>query len=429
MNIAYIVAEFPKLTETFIAREIHALEERGFRITVFSLRRPRLTAEQLGEDRTGGDTPPYARSPAGGIVYPPPLPSLMLITAQFRQLTSPVRYLRDLAAILAADCPHPIRMVKALRRFLIAVAFAERARKKAIEHVHAQFVFVTADTAHVMASLLGVQESVSAHAWDIYTQPTAVLRRRLANAAWVSACTKHAVEYLRGQLPKQLPEIHYAPHGLDLAQFSHASNEASGSGQDRPLILGIGRLEEKKGFCYLIDAIHILLNETETLEDRTPRHSLKCTIIGDGPKHSALRSMVDQLGLQGTVSLPGAANPQTVWTLLSRASAMVLPSVIAPDGDRDGLANVILEAMATGTPVITTTASAASEVIRDEENGFLVAPHDPAGIADRIRRILIDTDLRNRVTRAACKTVSEQFDIDKTIRTYENLFRQSGKKS
>ena len=178
-QIAYMVSEFPSISETFILREIAALRDIGFDVQVFALRRPR-----------GSRTHRMAGPLAGNVHYPPPLASPRLVGSQADFLRRSFREYREAfsEALQWPERPPPSSPRK-IRHFLTAVHFAAQARALQVSHVHAHFAYVTADVARTMARLLGTTFSVSAHAWDIYRTDPRELDQRLKDAAFVVTCS------------------------------------------------------------------------------------------------------------------------------------------------------------------------------------------------------------------------------------------------
>lgn len=397
-TVAYILAEYPVASETFIVREIEALEARGFTVLVFSLRRP-------------GRESPDSGSAGTRVIYGPPALGAACAAGSVQFLTTrPAQFLAALRGMTRC-CLGP-SLPRRVRRFAVAVKFARLARRYGVDHVHAHFAYVTADVGHAMAVLLGKPFSVSAHAWDLYAQTAAALGARLACAERIFLCTRRAYDYVRGLFPSLSDRMTLAPHGVVPEQFNDHATPT-----DIPLVLGVGRLEQKKGFCYLIDACHIL---------KSRGRDFRCQIIGGGAKRRALQRMVDTLDLAEQVDVVGPLPQRAVQRLYAQATAVVLPSVVGTDGDRDGLANVLLEAMAAGTPVISTTAAAAAEAVEDGNSGFLVPPHDPDAIAERLEDLFDDRHLCLRLGAAGRQMVARRFDIRENIRPLADCFAASG---
>ena len=396
-RIAYVLGEFPSISETFILREIRAMRDLGYDIVLFSLRRP---AAQ-----------PVHRSAllmAAGVHYA----GDEALSRAARAGDGPAGRLRGSVAGAFASLVHrhrrrPRAWLAAVRQFPAAVAFAREAQRLDIQHVHAHFAFVTADVAAVMAELMGVGFSVSAHAWDIYFTSGNEIRARLLNAEFVAACTRRNRDCLLGALGSPWESrVHLVYHGVDPTEFRR--REAGGD-----VVLAVGRLIEKKGFRDLIDACRVL-------KDRGV--NFRCELVGDGPLRRDLETQIQALGLGDAVALRGMLSEEDLIPVYAQAGIVVVPSVLAAGGDRDGLPNVILEAMALQVPVVSTSVSGIPEAVENGGTGFLVEPGRPDALADGIERLLKDPGLRNRMGAKARARLEAEFDIRKNVRPLAELF-------
>ena len=399
MKIAYVLGTFPAISETFILREILALRERGIEVTIFALGR-----------ETGSAKVHQAAAPLlPDVLRRPSLLAGETLGCQFHFFSkAPLTYL---GLVFGAACGWGLRpgcVLRVWRNLMIAAVFACEAQRRHITRVHAHFAFMPAAVAELMAYLLGGSFSVSVHAQDIYTQTDQALTARLAEATFVAVCTEVGRDHLRQHCPELFPDkILLVRHGLTPRDF--VPGKAQGS-----MILGVGRLEPKKGFACLLDAC-LLLAERGI--------AFTCQIAGDGPQRAALQACISEHPrLRDRVRLTGVLTQEELQKLYASASVFVLPSAVTPDGDRDGLPNAVLEAMAMELPVISTWASASTEVIRNGMTGFLVAPGDTAALADRIQELLGDASLRERLGQAGRDLVCAEFDIARNIEPLRQRF-------
>ena len=275
--------------------------------------------------------------------------------------------------------------------------------------IHAHFAGITADLAAIAARTLGRRWSCSVHAHDVFTCPTGLLSRRLQTAADIAACSQQASEAVMaaGIPAAKVTVIH---HGLPLDDYPFGAVRPDG------VIFSAGRLEPKKGLDTLLRSCALLLK-------RGVRFT--CIIAGDGSCRDALAKLVGELGLAQNVLFTGWQSQEETRSRLREASVFALPSRRMRDGDRDGIPNIMVEALALGTPVVTTTASAASEVIRDAVNGLLVPPDDPAELADALAKALSAKDFSLRIAKAGRLTAEEHFDGAKNIEQLEALFKRA----
>jgi len=200
-------------------------------------------------------------------------------------------------------------------------------------------------------------------------------------------------------------------YGLDLSEFSFRWPRASDPGP--PTILSVARLVEKKGLGDLILAADIL---------RRQGHRFRVWVIGDGPLRQALEKQVAERGLNDCIILMGAQPHEQVRLAYDRASIFALPCVVAGDGDRDGLPNVLLEAMASGIPVVSTSVVGIPELIDSDRDGLVVPPNDALGLANALAKLLVAPDLRDRLARAARAKIEERFSIDRSAERLVDLF-------
>lgn len=393
-RVMYIVDTYPSLTETFIVREIAGLREHGIAVELFALKRG------CGGTTPGGDE---AAQMAESAHYPPPGASPAGIGMHLESLIChPLKYFRLLGSTLEFRIARLRSLPGSWCLFHRSLGLLRFAGNSGPIHLHAQFAFVPAAVAARVAALAGTTHSVGAHAWDIYAQSPERVVKYLAGAAFVSCCTRKGVDRLKEILPEtRHADIVLVRHGLCRLPAESPRQAAPN------LILGVGRLVRKKGFCDLIDACHILTMRGV---------KVNCLIIGDGPLFNPLNKMIAQLGLGDRVRLLGALpHESVVERLAGEAALFVMPSVVAANGDRDGLPNVILEAMAAALPVVSTTASSADEAVVDGKTGYLVPPGDAESLARRIQELLENPQMRREMGHAGRERIRHEFMQHATV--------------
>jgi glycosyltransferase involved in cell wall biosynthesis len=392
LKLAYIIGTYPSLTMTFIDREIQSLRGWGVTLRVLSIRRPKgpLSGEQRQLQR--------------GVLYLLPVPVLAFVAAHLRfAALRPAAYLGALLYLLTR--PHPTLKARmmTLLHFAEGVYAAHLLRGERWDQIHAHFVDRSATLALVAGRLLGVPYSVTAHANDIYVDPI-LLPEKLTNARFVATCTGYNRAHLAGLgaagFEHKLSCIY---HGLDAGQYQPNGGPPPG----RPNVLAVGQLKEKKGFAYLLNACHIL---------KERGYDLECQIVGEGPLRAALAAQIRELGLEGRVTLRGALPHDAVIDAYRHATVFVLPCVVSANGDRDGIPNVILEAMAMGLPVISTRHSGIPEAVEEGVTGLLVPPADPAALADALARLLDDPAARREFGLRGRRKVADHFDAERNVR-------------
>jgi colanic acid/amylovoran biosynthesis glycosyltransferase len=377
---AYVLKMYPRFSETFILGELLARERAGERIEVVSLRQP--------VDGRFHAALAQLRAP---VTY---LPTTSSASEAWRQLRSArssrqaiTAHLDELLAAEACDAVQAVRL-------------AELVRERGITHLHAHFASVATTVARLASVLSGVPYSFTAHAKDIYHESVDPedLRRKLADAHHVVTVSDYNLAHLRETYGPDADRVHRVYNGLDLTEATW-----TGPVGRPPLVVAVGRLVEKKGFDVLLDAL-------ARLHERHPQ--VRAVIAGDGALAGDLRAQRDRLGLQSVVELPGPLPQTEVRELLGRAAVFAAPCVVGPDGNRDGLPTVLLEAMAAGAPAVSTDVTGIPEVVRDERTGLLVPQHDPIALAGALERLLTDPALATRLSMAARALVERSFDID-----------------
>jgi glycosyltransferase involved in cell wall biosynthesis len=263
---------------------------------------------------------------------------------------------------------------------------------------------MAARTAFWINKFFSIAFSVTAHANDIFSprQFEIGLDKLVDRARVIVTETDFAARFLRHQFPHRADRVHRIYNGLDLAEFRRADFSST-----PPLIIAVGRLIPKKGFGDLIHACALLVERGK---------SFRCDIIGGGPRENELHKQIDELRLQDNVVLPGAKPQTQLRRRLAAANAFVLPSVLDPDGGMDNLPTVIMEAMATGLPVVSTNIGGIPEMVIENETGFLVQPGDTAAMADAIENVTNDPSSAAKLGQAGYQRAAALFSIEKNVR-------------
>lgn len=395
-RIAVFLKGYPRLSETFIAQEIAALEARGLDLVLVSLRHP--------TDRQRHPVHASIRAP---VRYLPEY----LYREPWRVLRGWLRA-RRLAGYRAARARFLADLARdrtpnRIRRFGQAcVAAAELPGD--IAHLHAHFIHTPASVARYMAILRGLPWSCSAHARDIWITPDWEKREKLAEMEWLVACTKLGREHLAA-LASEPAKVALVYHGLDATRFPpppavRAPRDGSDPA-DPVIILSVGRAVAKKGYDDLIDALAAL----------PPSLNWRFVHIGGGALHRELGRRAEAHGLAGRMDWCGAQPQDRVMAAYRDADLFVLASKIDKDGDRDGLPNVLMEAQSQGLACIATTTGAIAELVEPEATGVLVPPADPAMLAQAIAALARDPARRARLGAAGARRVAEHFAFQDNI--------------
>jgi glycosyltransferase involved in cell wall biosynthesis len=232
----------------------------------------------------------------------------------------------------------------------------------------------------------------------------------MRSASLVVTCTAHNLDYLRRLCPGLPPDrIQLVYHGVDMRGFTRGE-----APDDRPpLIVAAGRFVAKKGFDRLVAACALL---------RDRGLAFQCTVAGDGPLRASLAEAIERARLENVVHLPGWLSQAALSSALGRATALVVPSRIADRGDRDGIPNVVLEAMAAGLPIVATNVSGIPEAVIDRATGLLVPPDDPAALAAALQKVIEDRQAARELGDAGRRRALDLFDLDGSSKRLAALF-------
>jgi glycosyltransferase involved in cell wall biosynthesis len=398
-KIAYILGTFPSLTTTFIDREILEAKNAGTNITLIAIRKPAPFEMRPKVKRMAEDTK-----------YILPAPLLKFVGINFYLIfTKPIVYFSIIFYLLTRCYDSFTARFKTLLHFAEGIRAVQLLKPVNVDHIHAHFADRAAVIALVASKILKIPYSLTAHANDIYVSPV-LLNEKIENTKFATTCTAYNKTYLER---KTGYEIELVYHGLDLSTI-----ESKSSPIDKgkiPLILSVGQLKEKKGFPYLIKACRLL---------KKRQFNFICEIIGEGPNRIDLECMIAELNMQDRVILRGALPNNEVMARYRKASIFVLPCILAGNDDRDGIPNVLLEAMAHHVPVISTRFSGIPEVVEDGITGLLVNMGDADAIAQGIIKILTDSKLYRKLVREGRLTIEKKFNIKKNVRKLVDLLNK-----
>src|SRR5216117_4413338 len=349
-RFAYLFERFPSFGQTFCYREVAELDRQDIVPPIFSIRNPKDEPPQDWDTRI-----------VERVHY---LPEEKELLEDVRRAAKK----RKLGADIVAALDEWDRRTDFLRLYQ-AIYVGLRLRQMGIYHVHAHFAGMAARTAFWINKFFSITFSFTAHANDIFSplQFEIGLDKLVDRAGVIVTETDYAAGFLRDRFSHRADRIHRIYNGLNLAEFGRTDFSSTPL-----LIVAVGRLIAKKGFADLIRACGLLAESGK---------SFQCEIIGEGPLENELRAQIDQLNLQDRVVLSGAKPQREVRQRLAAASVFVLPSVVDAHGGMDNLPTVIMEAMATGLPVISTDVAGIPEMVVQNETGFLVGPGDALRLA------------------------------------------------
>jgi glycosyltransferase involved in cell wall biosynthesis len=288
--------------------------------------------------------------------------------------------------------------------FFVACHWARTLSNRNIAHIHSQWVHSCGSIGMYGAWLLGTTFSFTGHGADIWRDRVA-LEDKIQRAQFIVCISNfHRQFYLdHGARPEQLIMVYC---GIDRARF--APRTTVSDSRDKMLrIRAHSRIVEKKGFAYLVSACEILRNRGVDFE---------CSIAGTGPIVEDLREQVVASGLDGSVHILGERVPdRDLLDFLHQGNAYCLPCVWASDNDVDGIPAALMEAMASGLPVVSTRIAGIPDLVIDEESGLLVPSEDATALADALQRIADEDGLADHLVKGASKVIEERFNLDTCV--------------
>jgi len=394
-RFAYLFERFPSFGQTFCYREVAELDHQDIALPIFSIRTPK-------------DEPPQD--------WDPHLVQRVHYLPGEKELLEEVRHAakkRKIGEDIIAALDEWGRRTDFLRLYQ-AVYVGLRLREMGINHVHTHFAGMAARTAFWINKFFPITFSFTAHANDIFSprQFEIGLDKLCDTARAIVTETDYAARFLRERFPLRADLVRRIYNGLDLTEFERADFSST-----PPLIIAVGRLIPKKGFGDLVRACALSSERGK---------SFRCEIFGEGPLENELRRQIEELRLQNRVVLVGAKPQTQLRHRLAAANVFVLPSVIDPDGGMDNLPTVIMEAMATGLPVVSTNIGGIPEMVIENKTGFLVQRGDAPAMADAIENVINDPSLAQRLGQFGYERAQALFSIETNVRELYALIAGRG---
>ena len=402
-KIAFILNAFPVLSETFILKEVIGLRERGIDIQTFSLFTPKNPVVQ-DDDLLRNST--FYLLPLIGIGFlflnhliflaSHPLRYFSTLAFSVRNRESSTSVLKTLRKIKTDPQDKSVRQDMFVH-FFLAVPLARKIKKSGARLINAHFADAAASFALITSRLLNVPYSITMHAYDIFV-PQFNMSQKLNNAVYIFTCTKFNKSYLLQHRPElDSDKIGVVYHGIDVDRFVADRRETS----EVPILLSVGRLVPKKGLMYLLQACLLLKKE---------HVKFHCKIIGNGPEREKLANFIKEHDLLDTVELLGSIPHQETIEHYKNAFAFVLPCIVEDDGNRDGIPNVIAEAMAMELPVVSTNVSGIPELVEDGKTGIVIPEKNPTELAKSLEYLLKNRNQAKEYGFAGRKRVQTIFE-------------------
>lgn len=383
VDLVVVVNGFPRLSETFVLQELLELERRGVRLSIVALRRPEedVIQEDLALLRAKVTYLPDLAAKAERLAVRTAHAALLLGGRQ--------TYLDGLARTIASQDFSRTNLDR-------AALLGHHVRRLGSPSMYLHFAHKPATIGRFAALLTGVSYGLSAHAKDIWLTPPRELAAKVRDAEIVLTCTREGRDHLATAAGTATP-VRLVHHGVCTAH-THAAE------RDRnpvPVVLAVGRLVPKKGYATLLHA-------AAGLRDRGTAFRLR--IVGEGPEWSRLQRLVHALDLADHVAFLGPLTPAEVTAEMQGADVFALACERLADGDRDGIPNVILEAMAQGLPIVSTNLLGVAEAVVHGESGLLSEQGDVDALAANLERLITDAKMRTHLGEAARARVSACFD-------------------
>ena len=406
-RLGIIISMFPELHETFILRELVALERRGVEFDIYSLQYPRdpITMEdaiRLSTERT----------------FYSPLLSLASIGAFMRALLRhPVRLASAIARVVIKGRDRPMDIVKNLAILPLALYIGEQGRQRGVNHWHGHWANIPTTACWYLQQIYAEPWSAAIHGEDIFS-PNRFLRYKLDAAEFAVVCSGYFCNHLKNAMGLTSPDkVHLNYHGLDPRVLEHVTDKQFRSrSADEPLaLITIGRLVPTKGHDVLIRACAALISAGR---------ELRLSIIGSGPAEQELKALAEEQGISDHVDFRGALAFADVLEALDQSDLFCLAPRLIPGHPPDGIPNVIAEDMALRLPVVTTRVSAIPELVSDGETGCLVEVDDVEAFAAAIERLAADPELARRLSDKATDRVARLFNQKQNIDDLLALFQQ-----
>jgi glycosyltransferase involved in cell wall biosynthesis len=399
-----ILKGYPRISETFISNEILLLEKLGFTLQLFSMRQPR---ESFSHESVKRIKAPVDYLPEKLLL---PLPRFLYHNILLAQKT-PLAYAGAIKTAYRRFLR--TRKIATLKHLLQAGYLVNHLLPgRKIVHFHAHFAHSPASVAMFASQLSGIPFGFTAHAKDIYTSDPRQLSEKIDSARFVVTCTEYNRDHLLKITKGAATPIRRIYHGTDLSLFTEKKLEQPASPYR---ILTVARLTAKKGLPTVYRALRMLCDRGIQFQH---------ILIGDGDQRKKILTLIKKLKLNHFTRWLGTQPHNVVLEHYRQADLFVLGCEVAPNGDRDGIPNVLLESMAIGVPVVATSVSAIPELVEDGKTGLLVPPGSPQQLANAIHRLLTEQELRRKVIKAGRARVRQEFDSSVLIRDLAAIYRQ-----
>ena len=386
-KVGFLLETFPSPTEHFVLNELLEFHRKGLDFEVFALTKGQAKVDISDIKVT------YIR------------PNFFESLFSIGLLGKTLKYFKENTIIST---------LKYIKRICIIQQLHKIFPEKNLDHIHSHFAFITTDLAFLYNKMFDVSYSFTCHAQDIYVNDKEKLSRYIKSALFVVTCTNKNLDYLNRLVSEEYQKkIQCVYHGLDLSKIIETPVLKKQTSNAPFHIVCVARLVEKKGIIYLLKALTLLKKENI---------AFSCQLIGEGSEFEKLRGYCKKNNLEKVVSFSGKLNHSEVIKTIDAADVFVLPCIIASNGDRDGLPNTILEAMALGKPVISTVISAIPEIIKNSQNGILINPNSEYEIYKSLKLLYSDLIYAKKLGANAKSTILEKLKIENSTKALIDIY-------
>ena len=400
MKIAYLTNCFGTQSHTFIRREIVALRKLGVDIQLFGIRQDKVINEDV---KNFVDETEY--------LYP--LSIFHIIKANIISFyRSPIGYLKNAFSAFFSLEFSLARRAKMLYHYFVSASIGFKIRDANITHIHAHFMNVSASIAMYASQHSGIPFSITVHSAGTFKTPHILgINQKLRSAQALLMISHYNVKYFDAIYPCKSKSF-VVRCGINIDDFTY--QRAENYKPHSPLrVISVGRFVEKKGFIYLLQAAALL---------RDQDFSFLLTLIGDGPLFNELKKQVSELNLDKLVKFTGQQSTEYVRKTMQKSDVVVVPSLTSASGEKEGIPVVIIEAMATGIPVIASEHSGIPEIVINGLTGTLTPEKDPKAIANGIKNIALHAQ-QEQIAKAH-QLIKETFNIEVVAKQRFDIFTQ-----
>jgi len=404
LKIAYIMSHFPSVTETFILYEILEMAHHDIYVELYPLIRTKERVKHPGLDRALSNSH-----------FLPLLSIQILKTNLCRFIQQPFEYLSLLWKVISGTWGNFKFISRAIALFPQSVHCATVMQQQGIDHIHAHFATHPALSALIINSLTSIPFSFTAHGSDIHKDQR-MLDKKIESASFVVMISEYNKRFVSEKVGEQSSDKMRVIHcGVDLDYFTRSAEKTH---NDSFCILCVASLREVKGHRYLLEACRYLKDSKMTFV---------CHLVGEGQLRHEIEKQIADLNLTDMVIMHGALPRQEVIKLMQQADVMVLSSIQASQGEREGIPVVLMEAMACELPVIASRISGIPELVANGKTGILVSPGNSRAIAESLQKLRAEPENGFRMGRDGRMKVQTEFNIHKNTGELAQLFRKTKK--